>query len=72
MNPRKAIGYDNIPGKLLKLGCKELCAPITHLVNNCIEKHVFPDIMKYSELSPIYKKAENLSKCNYRRVSVLT
>ena len=72
IKPRKATGYDNIPGKLLKLGCKELCAPFANLINNCIQNNVFPDIMKCAEVSPIYKKADNLSKCNYRPVSVLT
>ena len=72
INIRKATGYDNIPGKLLKLGSNELCLPIANLINACLSKHVFPGNMKCAEVSPIYKKDDKLNKNNYRPVSILT
>ena len=72
INIRKATGYDNIPGKLLKLGSSELCIPIANLMNTCLSKNVFPGNMKCAEVSPIYKKDDNLMKNNYRPVSILT
>ena len=72
LNVRKATGFDKIPAKLLRLAHSELSSPITYLINMCISKSVFPSVMKQAEVSPIYKKADNLSKGNYRPVSVLT
>ena len=72
INGRKATGYDNIPGKLLRLAHSELAFPLTNLINTCLTRNTFPDIMKYAELSPIFKQGDNLSKGNYRPVSVLT
>ena len=72
INIRKATGFDNIPGKILKLGSSELSVPITNLINACITKSSFPGVMKCAELSPIFKKDDNLMKKNYRPVSILT
>ena len=69
---RKATGYDNIPAKLLRLGGEHLCFPIANLINTCIDKSLFPGTMKRAEVSPVYKKSDNLVKGNYRPVSVLT
>ena len=59
---RKATGYDNIPAKLLRLGCNHLCLPIANLINTCMDKSIFPATMKRGELSPVYKKSDNLIK----------
>ena len=72
INVRKATGYDNIPGKLLRLAHSELALPLTNLINTCLIRSTFPGIMKCAELSPVFKQGDNLSKCNYRPVSVLT
>lgn len=72
INIRKATGYDNIPGKLIRIAHKELALPLTGLLNRCIGKNVFPSIMKNAEVSPVYKKLDNMRKNNYRPVSVLT
>lgn len=37
-----------------------------------ISQNVFPDDMKYAEVSPIFKKNDKLSKTNFRPVSILT
>ena len=37
-----------------------------------MKSNVFPDIMKLADVSPNYKKSDNLVKGNYRPVSVLT
>ena len=72
INVRKATGYDNIPAKLLRLAQNELTYPITNLVNNSISMSTFPDQLKCAELSPLYKKKDNLNKKNFRPVSILT
>ena len=69
---KKATGFDNIPGKLLRMAHRELSIPISSLINSCLENYVFPDIMKYANVNPIFKKEDKLNKRNYRPVSVLT
>ena len=72
INIRKATGYDNIPAKLLRLAQNELTHPIANLINNTMAMNTFPDQLKYAELSPLFKKEDNLNKTNFRPVSILT
>ena len=67
---KKSQGYDNIPGKLLRLAHSALAPHLTYLVNEWTS--AFPYNMKNAELSPVYKRHDNLDKVNYRPVSVLT
>ena len=69
---KKSQGYDNIPGKLLRLAYSALAPHLTYLVNACLTTSAFPYNMKNAELSPVYKRHDNLDKINYRPVSVLT
>ena len=71
LNPRKATGHDGIPPKLLKLGAHVICNTLTSLVNMSISTSIFPNTLKYAEVTPIYKKDDMLDKKNYRPVSVL-
>ena len=72
INIRKATGYDNIPAKLLRLAQNELTHPIANLINNTMAMNTFPDQRKCAELSPLFKKEDNLNKTNFRPVSILT
>ena len=72
INPRKSTGYDNIPGKLVRVAHKELAAPIAKIINVSMTNNVFPDTLKCAEVSPVYKKNDVLNRENYRPVSVLT
>ena len=58
--------------KILRLAQNELTYPITNLVNNSISMSTFPEQLKCAELSPLYKKEDNLNKKNFRPVSILT
>ena len=71
-NIKKATGYDNIPGKIIRLAHKELSVPFANLINISLSRNVFPDIMECAEVSPIFKKDDNLLKGNFRPVSILT
>ena len=71
LNVKKACGYDGIPPRLLKAGANVLCHTFTPIVNSSITNNVFPHDLKCAEVSPLYKKKDILSKCNYRPISVL-
>ena len=68
----KGPGYDCIPGKLIRLVHEVLSPHFTYILNQCITRSVFPSNMKNAELSPLYKREDQLNKVNYRPVSLLT
>ena len=69
---KKATGYDGIPPKMLKISASELCKPITNIINLSIRESCFPPQLKLAEVSPLYKKSDNLERSNHRPVSVLS
>ena len=71
IDKKKATGYDGISPKLLRIAVNELAFPITNMINKSIEHSHFPDGCKHSEISPQYKKNDNLVRGNYRPVSIL-
>ena len=72
LQSNKACGYDNIPAQFLKLGAKALSLSLTPIINNSLISDKFPDCAKRAQVSPLFKKHDQLSKSNYRPVSVLT
>jgi exonuclease III len=72
INVKKSSGFDNMPPKLLKYGAHSLSHQLTFLVNKSIETCVFPDAAKKADITPIFKKNNNLDKSNYRPVSILS
>ena len=72
LNPRKAVGCDNISQRLLRISAPVVSQPLTTLINYFIEHRVWPAVWKCSDVSPIYKKSDATDKANYRPVSVLT
>ena len=49
-----------------------IISPLTYLSNKSISKGSFPTRLKYSQITPIYKKGNNTQLNNYRPISVLT
>jgi len=68
----KSCGFDNLPARLIKCGAEILCRSFTPIVNTIIDTQTFPDSLKCAEISPIFKKGDNMKTANYRPVSVLT
>ena len=71
LNVKKATGPDMLPAKLLKIGSDILCYPVCYLLNVCITQGIFPRMLKCADVSPIYKKGNNMDVGNYRPVSIL-
>jgi hypothetical protein len=72
LNTKKACGYDGIPAKILKLAASPISKSITPILNASLSSNMFPDSLKCADVSPVYKKTDNLIKENYRPISVLT
>ena len=67
----KAQVYDMMPMKLLQKCAPYIAPEISKLVNNSIIKSVFPNDLKFADLSFLFKKKDTFSKINYRPVSIL-
>ena len=72
MNDKKAIGYDGIPCKLLKIGADPLAEILSKLINMSTSEYRFPDNLNLAEISALLTQIDRLYKENYRPVSILT
>ena len=45
---------------------------LTKIINDSYENGCFPDELKLAEVSPIFRKNDDLDKENYRPVSILS
>ena len=72
LDTKKATGHDKLPAKLVRAGAAQLSGPLSLIVNNCFNQAKFPTECKLAEVSPLYKKDNQLIESNYRPVSILT
>ena len=66
-----STGPDNIPCKFIKLVANHLASPVTHIINNCIAKQIFPLLWKTARISPIPKVDDPRENDDYRPISIL-
>ena len=59
---KNATRKGNIPAKILKDSLKD----------NCLKDSLFPNELKLADVSPVFKKDDDLNKENYRPVSILS
>ena len=72
LKTKKSPGFDNIPAKIFKIAAEPLSLSLTPIINRCLSTNIFPNDMKCAEVTPVFKKKNNLMKTNYRPISVLT
>ena len=65
-------GIDPISSKVLKILEPSICVPLSHIVNLCFITGCFPDSLKVSTVTPIFKCGEKSDAGNYRPISVLS
>ena len=56
---------------MLQKSAKYIAPAIVKLINDSLSKCVFPDSLKFAEVSSLFKKKDALIKTNYRPVSIL-
>ena len=71
LNPNKADGWDGISARMIKLSDAALITPLKIIFTNCLRRGLFPEIWKYANAVPVYKKIEEKVKGNYRPISLL-
>ena len=69
MKPKQSSGPDNIPPKLLKYSAESLKDPLQLIINESF-KQKFPDQLKISKLTPLYKNGE-IVPSNFRPINML-
>lgn len=68
LSPNKATGCDLIPPSYSTIF---LCHPFSILFNYVLDHAKVPQQWKLAEITPVYKKGCNLTKSNYRQLSIL-
>jgi len=61
-----------ITPNILKISANYTSSPLTYICNKAISAGVFPDRLKNSIVTPVFKKGNNSDPANYRPISVLT
>ena len=66
-----AAGCDGIPMSILKKVIHIIRLPLLHIFNTSFSSGIFPDELKISKVSPIYKHGKKTDLNNYRPISIL-
>ena len=45
---------------------------LTNCINECLINNKFPDTLKLSDLTPVFKNLDSSNKANYRPISILS
>ena len=72
MKDKKSSGLDDISTKLLKLIYPVIIKPLVLIINQSLATGVYPDNLKISKITPIFKKGKRDIMSNYRPISLLT
>ena len=68
INSRKSCGYDPT---LLKLSAPVVALPVSKIINSSIVSCCYPVRWKMGQVTPLFKKEDELNKKNYLPVTVL-
>ena len=71
LNPSKAGGMDNLPGKFLKDGADILARPISQLCNLSINLNSFSRSCKIAKVKPLFETGSKTDPQNYHPISLL-
>lgn len=71
MPENKSPGDDGITMGIIKENSQIITPIIVDIVNKCFEKGVFPETLKNSIITPIYKTGDRKNPGNYRPIAIL-
>lgn len=71
LKAEKSQGTDGIPGDIIKKCIPYIISPLLYLINLSFEQGEFPNILKSSKITPVYKnKGDPTDPTNYRPIAV--
>ena len=72
VNWSKASGPYSIPSNIVKTFKDVFYEPLLAIVNKSLSEGIFPDLLKFATVHPIYKKGDKSICANYRPISILS
>ena len=64
--------FKDIPTRMIKDAAHVYSHKLTIIFNNCIKSKKFPDILKYADTTPVFKKGNTTDKSHYGPISTLS
>ena len=64
-------GPDKIPTRYIKQVADIIAAPLTYIINTCIQSNIFPEAWKTSRISPIPKTEAFKNNDDFRPIAIL-
>ena len=72
MKTNKSTGPNSIPTHTLKISNQIICKPLTYLINLSFSNGIFPDLLKTSNVIPVFKRGVNQDYNSYRPISLIS
>ena len=72
IDPTKSTGIDDLNPRVIRQIAPLIKQPLTSILNKSFTTGKFPDNLKISLITPIFKNDDNQLFSNYRSVAVLT
>ncbi|CAB4043417.1 Hypothetical predicted protein, partial [Paramuricea clavata] len=72
INPSKASGPDQIPGRILKECANEIAPSLTQIINLSLRIGMLPKEWKWANVVPVFKRGDVENVTNYRPISLLS
>lgn len=66
-----SLDYYGFSNKTVKNIIDVIVSPLTFLLNRLLEQGVYPEALKITKVSPIYKKGDKLNPSSYRPISLV-
>ena len=59
LKAKTSTGVDSVSNKLLKFAKNAISEPMTRIISQMLRVGIFPDLLKISQVVPVYKKDDN-------------
>lgn len=69
---KHSAGFDDINAKMLKAIKDNICYPLTFLINQSLQKGIFPAVLKRANVIPLHKGNDKEDVVNYRQISLIS
>ena len=68
----KASVLNDIPVKIIKNSAQVYSSKLIQVVDHCVCTSSFPDLLKYADVTPVFKRGDVTDNGNYRPMSTLS